>query len=164
MPFDDGSGAVDLSRAAKQWQALGEEKIVAGRNAGNPKELHRLSSLLDAIGPFRKAEELWLGAATSLRAAGDRNEKTAAVADQQAGTCSRQIDFCGETFHENVLQWAFDQHTARNQAYTRIAAYEFERHADNRPFEWLIPKFLDDPVLRRRESWGAELDLWWLAP
>jgi len=161
MPFDDGSGAVDLSRAAKQWQALGEEKIVIGRNANDPKVLHRLSCLLDAIGPFRKAEELWLDAAKSLRAAGDRNARTADVADQQAGTCARQIAFCGETFHEIVLQWAFDQSTALSPAHTRISAYEYERHGRSEPLDALIPRFRADPILRVLETWDEDEDLWW---
>jgi hypothetical protein len=162
MPFDDGSRAVDLSRAAKQWQAVGEEKVVVGRNSRDPNVMHRLSCVLDAIGPFRKAEELWLLAAESLKAGGERTERSAGVAEQQAAACGRQIEFCGETFHEIVLQWAYDQGMSLSPEQSRIAAYEYERSGKGEPLDALIPRFKSDPILRRVETWGEDEDLWWL--
>jgi len=84
------------------------------------------------------------------------------VADKQAKTCGRQIEYCGESFHELATQIAQRDDLRSNLNLVRIAAYEFECNADRRPLEWLIPKFLDDPVLGRRESWGKGVDLWWL--
>lgn len=162
MRLDPKAAAVDLSRAAKQWQAIGEAKTAAGRNPEDHNHLKRLSSFLDAIGPFRKAQALWTETASLLRELGSTNERSAVVADQQAQSCGRQSDFCGESFHELATQLAHGGAQPANLTVSRIAAYEFERHADTRPFEWLIPKFLEDPVLCRSESWGSDLDLWWL--
>ncbi len=163
MRIDPKATAVDLSRAAKQWQSLGEAKITAGRNQGDGNGLRRLSSLLDAVGPLRKSQTLWIEAAKLMREVGAANERSAAVADQQAGACDRQIGFCGESFHELVMERAFDKERPPNLAETRIAAYEFERNADNRPFEWLIAQFLADPALGRRTTWGEGMDLWWFS-
>ena len=161
MRIDPKATAVDLSRAAKQWQSLGEAKITAGRNPADSDGLRRLSSLLDAVGPLRKSQELWIEAAKLMREVGGANDRSAAVADQQAEMCERQIGFCGESFHQLGLERAFDKERPPNLVETRIAAYEFERSADNRPVEWLITRFLEDPALGRRESWGENLDLWW---
>lgn len=163
MRIDPKATAVDLSRAAKQWQTLGEAKITAGRNPADRDGLRRLSSLLDAVGPLRKSQALWIEVGKLMREVGGANERSAAVADQQAGVCDRQIKFCGESFHELVMERAADKERPPSLAETRIAAYEFERNADNRPFEWLINKFLEDPALGRRESWGENLDLWWFS-
>lgn len=163
MRLDPKATAVDLSRAAKQWQALGEAKVAAGRNRGDADALRRLSSLLDAVGPFRKSRELWLESAKLLREVGDGNERSAAVAEQQAKACDRQIEFCTDSFHELALERAFDKERPPGLVETRIAAFEFERKADNRSLEWLIGRFLEDPALGRRETWGERLDLWWLA-
>lgn len=162
MRLDPKAAAVDLSRAAKQWQSLGEGKIAAGRNQEDHNAQRRLSSLLDAVGPFRRAQTLWVETAKLLREVGSTNERSATVADQQVKTCERQIEFCAESFHEMVMKLAFQSEQPVAPILSRIAAYEFERNADNRPFEWLIPKFLEDPVLRRRASWGKDIDLWWL--
>lgn len=164
MRLDPKAAAVDLSRAAKQWQSLGEAKTAAGRNPEDLNHLRRLSSFLDAIGPFGKAQALWIETASLLRELGDTSERSAVVADQQAKACGRQLEFCGESFHELATQLAHHGEQPANLVQSRIAAYEFERNADNRPFEWLIPKFLEDPVLRRRASWGKDIDLWWLTP
>ena len=161
--LDPKAAAVDFSRAAKQWQSLGEAKTAAGRNAEDHDEMRRLSSFIDAIGPFRKAQTLWIETAKLLCELGGTAERSAAVADKQAGACERQIEFCGESFHELVMQLAFNKERPATLVHNRIAAYAFERNADNRPFEWLVPRFLDDPVLSRRESWGDNLDLWWLS-
>jgi hypothetical protein len=161
MRIDPKATAVDLSRAAKQWQALGEAKITAGRNKGDPDGPRRLSCLLDAVGPLRKSQALWIETGKLLREVGGSNERSAAVADQQAGVCDRQIGFCGESFHELVMERAFDKQRPPTLVETRIAAFEFERNADNRPIEWLIAQFLKDPALGRRASWGDDLDLWW---
>jgi len=161
--LDPKAAAVDLSRAAKQWQSIGEAKIAAGRNPEDHNHLRRLSSLLDAIAPFQKAQALWIETASLLRELGSINERSAVVADQQAQACSRQLDFCGESFHELATQVAHHNDRPPSLSLVRVAAYEFERHADNRPFEWLIPKFLADPVLRRHDIWGKDLDLWWLS-
>ena len=163
MRLDPKATAVDLSRAAKQWQTLGETKIAAGRNAGDRDGLRRLSSLLDAIGPFRKAQELWVETGKLLREVGSSNERSAAVADQQVAACDRQIEFCSQSFYELVLERASDKERPATQAETRIAAYEFERNADKRPIEWMIVQLKADPALGRREAWGDHLDLWWLA-
>ena len=163
MRIDPKATAVDLSRAAKQWQALAEAKITAGRNQGDHDGLRRLSSLLDAIGPLRKSQALWLETGKLLREVGGNNERSAVVTDQQAGVCERQIGFCGESFHELVMERAFDKERPPCLLETRIAAYEFERNADHRPFEWLISRFLEDPALGRRESWGEHADLWWFS-
>lgn len=162
MRIDPKATAVDLSRAAKQWQSLGEAKIAAGRNQEDHNHLRRLSSLLDAIGPFRKSETLWIETAKLLREAGSANERSAVVADQQVRACGRQIEFCSESFHELVLQLSHNQEATANLTQIRVAAYEFERHADSRPIEWLIKACLEDPVLRRRSNWGDNLELWWL--
>lgn len=161
MRIDPKATAVDLSRAAKQWQSLGEAKITAGRNQGDSNGLRRLSSLLDAVGPLRKSQTLWAETAKLMREVGGANDRSAGVADQQAEACERQIGFCGESFHELALERAFDKERPPGLAETRIAAYEFERSADNRPVEWLITRFFEDPALGRRESWGEDLDLWW---
>jgi hypothetical protein len=161
--IDPKATAVDFSRAAKQWQTLGEAKITAGRNPADSNGLRRLSSLLDAVGPLRKSQALWIEVAKLMREVGGANERSAAVADQQAGVCDRQIRFCGESFHELVMERAADKERPPSLAETRIAAYEFERNADNRPFEWLINQFLADPALGRRESWGENPDLWWFS-
>ena len=160
--IDPKATAVDLSRAAKKWQSLGEEKIAAGRNQNDHDAVRRLSSLLDAVDPLRRSQALWSEAAKLLREVGDGNERSAVVADQQAAACGRQIEFCGESFHEIVMQRAFDKERPATQIETRIAAYGFERSADHRSISWLIERFLEDPVLRRRGSWGEHLDLWWL--
>ena len=162
--IDPKATAVDLSRAAKQWQSLGEAKITAGRNPADSDGLRRLSSLLDAVGPLRKSQELWIEAAKLMREVGGANDRSAAVADQQAKACAGQIGFCGESFHELALERAFDKERPPNLAEIRIAAYEFERSADNRPIEWLVTRFLEDPALGRHESWGENLDLWWISP
>lgn len=162
MRLDPKAAAVDLSRAAKQWQSLGEAKTAAGRNPEDHNHLRRLSSFLDAIGPFRKAQALWTETASLLRELGSTNERSAVVADQQAQSCGRQLDFCGESFHELATHLAHNGGEPANLILNRIAAYEFERNADTRSFEWLIPKFLEDPVLGRRVSWGKDVDLWWL--
>lgn len=162
MRIDPKATAVDLSRAAKQWQFLGEAKITAGRNQGDSDGLRRLSSLLDAVGPLEKSQQQWIEVAKLMREVGGENDRAAVVADQQARTCERQIGFCGESFHEIALERAFDKERPPNLAETRIAAYEFERSADNRPIEWLITQFIEDPALGRRETWGEHLDLWWL--
>jgi hypothetical protein len=162
MRLDPKASAVDLSRAAKQWQSLGEAKTAAGRNPEDHNHLRRLSSFLDAIAPFNKAQELWIETASLLRELGDTNERSAVVADQQAESCGRQLGFCSESFHELATQVAHGGVEPAHLVLSRIAAYEFERHADTRPFEWLVGKFLDDPVLGRRASWGKEVDLWWL--
>ena len=161
--IDPKATAVDLSRAAKQWQSLGETKITAGRDQGDSSGLRRLSSLLDAIGPLRKSQALWVEAAKLMREVGGANDRSAAVADQQAEICGRQIGFCGESFHELALERAFDKEHPPDLAETRIAAYEFERSADNRPIEWLVTRFIEDPALGRRESWGEGMDLWWFS-
>ena len=161
--IDPKATAVDLSRAAKQWQSLGEAKITAGRNPTDNDGLRRLSSLLDAVAPLRKSQALWTEVAKLMREVGGANERSAAVADQQAGVCDRQIKFCGESFHEFVMERASNKERPPSLAEIRIAAYEFERNADNRPFEWLINQFLEDPALGRRESWGENLDLWWFS-
>ncbi len=163
MRLDPKAAAVDLSRAAKQWQSLSEAKTAAGRNPEDHDHLRRLSSFLDAIAPFRKAQALWTETASLLRELGSSSERSAVVADQQVQACGRQLEFCGESFHELATQIAHQNDGPANLTQVRIAAYEFERHADNRPFEWLIPKFLEDPVLCRRDSWGEGLDLWWLS-
>lgn len=160
--IDPKATAVDLSRAAKQWQSLGEAKITAGRNQGDSDGLRRLSSLLDAVGPLEKSQQQWIEVAKLVREVGGENDRAAVVADQQARTCELQVGFCGESFHEIALERAFDKERAPNLAETRIAAYEFERSADNRPIEWLITQFHQDPALGRRETWGEHLDLWWL--
>ena len=162
MRLDPKAAAVDFSRAAKQWQALGEAKTAAGRNPEDHNHLRRLSSFLDAIAPFKKAQELWTETASLLRELGSTSERTAVVADQQVQSCGRQLEFCGESFHELATHLAHNGGEPANLILSRIAAYEFERNADTRTFEWLIPKFLEDPVLRRRESWGNDLDLWWM--
>lgn len=164
MRIDPKATAVDLSRAAKQWQSLGEAKITAGRNKGDRDGLRRLSSLLDAVAPLKKSQELWIEVAKLMREVGGADDRSATVADQQAKACAGQIGFCGESFHELALERAFDKERPPNLAETRIAAYEFERSADNRPIEWLIPRFVEDPALSRRESWGENLDLWWISP
>jgi hypothetical protein len=161
--IDPKATAVDLSRAAKQWQSLGEAKITEGRNQGDRDGLHRLSSLLDAIGPLRKSQAHWIEVAGLMREVGGANDRSAAVADQQAKSCASQIGFCGESFHELVMERAFDKEHPPNLAEIRIAAYEFERNADSRPIEWLISQFLQDPALGNRESWGENLDLWWFS-
>lgn len=163
MRLDPKAAAVDLSRAAKQWQSIGEAKIAAGRNPEDRDLVRRLSSLLDAVAPFRQAEALWVETAAQLRELGSTEERSAAVADKQAATCGRQREYCGESFHEFAMQIAHHDHLRSNLILSRIAAYEFERQADSRPVEWLIRKFLDDPVLGRRESWGGGVDLWWLS-
>jgi hypothetical protein len=163
LRIDPKATAVDLSRAAKQWQALGETKTAAGRNREDRNHSRRLSSLLDAVGPFRKSQTLWIETAKLLREAGSANERSAVVADQQAKACGRQIDFCSESFHELVLELTHNQEAMANLTLVRVAAYEFERHADGRPIEWLIKVFLEDPILCRRADWGDSLDLWWLA-
>jgi len=162
LRLDPKAAAVDLSRAAKQWQSIGEAKTAAGRNPEDTNHLRRLSSLLDAIVPFQKAQDLWIETAALLRELGSSNERSAVVADQQAQACGRQLEFCGESFHELATQVAHQNDRPASLVQNRIAAYEFERHADGRPFEWLIPRFLEDPVLRRRESWGNGVDFWWL--
>ena len=162
MRVDPKATAVDLSRAAKQWQLLGEEKITAGRNASDHDDLRRLSSFLDAVGPFKKSQALWTETAKVLRELGGANERPAAVADQEAGACGRQIEFCGESFHELAMRRAHDKGRPATHVHTRIAAYEFERNADHRPIEWSMARFREDPVLCRRSSWGENLDLWWL--
>lgn len=163
MRIDPKATAVDLSRAAKQWQSLGEAKITAGRNQGDHDGLRRLSSLLDAIAPLKKSHDQWIEAAKLMREVGGANDRSAAAADQQAKTCAGQIGFCGESFHELALERAFDRERPPSPAEIRIAAYEFERSADNRPIEWLITRFLEDPVLSKRESWGENPDLWWFS-
>jgi len=162
--IDPKATAVDLSRAAKQWQSLGEAKITAGRNPGDNDGLRRLSSLLDAVGPLSKSQALWIEVANLMREVGGANDRSAAVADQQAKSCGSQIGFCAESFHNLVMERASDKEHPPNLAEIRIAAYEFERSADNRPVEWLINRFLEDPALGRRESWGENLDLWWASP
>lgn len=162
MRIDPKATAVDLSRAAKQWQTLGEAKTAAGRNPEDRNHLRRLSSLLDAVGPFRKSETLWTETAKLLREAGSANERSAVVADQQARACGRQIEFCSESFHELVLELTHNPEATANLTQIRVAAYEFERHADSRPIEWVINACIEDPVLRRRANWGDSLDLWWL--
>jgi len=160
--IDPKTTAVDLSRAAKMWQSLGDEKVVVGRKSGDHDELRRLSCLLDAVGALVKARELWLETAKALRELGSASERPAAVADQQAGACSRQVEFCGESVHELVMERVSNKERPLTPFFTRIAAYEYERHADHRSINWLIARFLEDPVLRRREAWGEQLDLWWL--
>jgi len=162
LRIDPKATAVDLSRAAKQWQSIGEAKTAAGRNPEDRHHLRRLSSLLDAIGPFRKSETLWNETAKLLREAGSANERSAVVADQQVKACGRQIEFCSESFHELVLKLTHNQEAAANLTQTRVIAYEFERHADSRPIDWLIQACIKDPVLSRRANWGDGLDLWWL--
>lgn len=163
MRLDPKAAAVNLSRAAKQWQSLGEAKVAAGRNPELHDLTRRLSSFLDAIEPFKKAQSLWTETASQLRELGSTSERSALVADQQAKACVRQLEFCGESFHELVLRLTQSNDPPSTLVQIRIAAYEFERNADSRPFEWLIPKFTADPVLRRRESWGQDADVWWLA-
>lgn len=163
LRIDPKATAVDLSRAAKQWQSIGEAKTAAGRNPEDRNHLRRLSSFLDAVGPFRKSETLWLETAKLLREAGSANERSAVVGDQQARACGRQIEFCSESFHELVLELTHNQEEMANLTQIRVAAYEFERHADSRPIEWLINACLEDSVLRRQASWGDSLDLWWLS-
>lgn len=163
MRIDPKATAVDLSRAAKQWQSLGEAKITAGRNPGDRDGLRRLSSLLDAVGPLSKSQALWIEVANLMREVGGANDRSAAVADQQAKSCGSQTGFCAESFHNLVMERASDKEHPPNLAEIRIAAYEFERNADNRPFDWLIAQFLDDPVLGRRETWGEDIELWWFS-
>ena len=164
MRLDPKAAAVDLSRAAKQWQSLGEAKTAAGRNPEDHDLTRRLSSFLDAIDPFKRAQALWTETASQLRELGSTSERSAVVADQQAQACIRQLEFCGESFHELVLRLTQKNDRPPTLVQIRIAAYEFERNADNRPFEWLIPKFLADPVLRQQKSWGQDVDAWWLSP
>ncbi len=163
MRLDPKATAVDLSRAAKQWQTLGEAKVTAGRNSVDREGLRRLSSFLDAVGIFRKSQALWIETAKLLREVGDSTERSAVVADQQAGACDRQIEFCSQSFHELVMERISDKERPATQAETRIAAYEFERSADGRPLEWMIAQLNADPALGRRESWGDHQDLWWFA-
>jgi hypothetical protein len=162
MQVDVEKLAVDLSRAAKKWEVLGEEKIVVGRNADMLDVLRRLSSLLDAVGPYTRAKALWVETAAALREAGGHKERAAVVAEQHASRCGRQVEFCGESFNEIVMKWAFDTEKAWSPVETRIAAFEYERHAKGRPVEELIDQFNEDPVLSRPSSWGEGLDLWWM--
>jgi hypothetical protein len=124
--------------------------------------MRRLSSLLDAVGPYRKAEALWSAAAAGLRRVGGQDERSAAVADQHAENCARQVAFCGETFHEIVTQWAYDKDKNWSHVHTRIAAFEYERHANRESLDELILKFIVDPVLRHRSAWGEAEDAWWM--
>lgn len=163
MRLDPKAAAVDLSRAAKQWQTLGEGKIAAGRNPEDSNAKRRLSSFLDAVAPFRKAQTLWVETAKLMREVGSANERSATVADQQVKTCDRQIEFCAESFNEIVMKLAYQTEQPASPILSRIAAYEFERSADNRPFEWLIAQFRQDQVLNRRQNWGKDIDLWWLS-
>jgi hypothetical protein len=159
--IDPKATAVDLSRAAKQWQALGEAKIAAARNRNDTDALRRLSSHLDAVEPFKRSQALWLESAKLLREAGVGNERSAVVADQQARACDRHIEFCTESFHELTLERAFDKERPPSLIETRVAAFEFERKADNRSLDWLIEHLREDPALGRRASWGEHLDLRW---
>jgi len=162
MRIDPKSTAVDLSRAAKQWQSLGEAKIAAGRNASDPNPARRLSNILDAVAPLEKARQLWTETAKLLREAGSSNERSAMVADREAASCGRQAEYCGEAFHDTVMHCNAGAQQKPSPLLTRIIAYEFERNADSRPLDWLIERFREDPVLGRRECWGADVDLWWL--
>ena len=98
MRIDPKATAVNLSRAAKQWQSVGEMKIAAGRNPADPDGLRRLSSLLDAIGPLAKSQSLWIETAKLLREVGGQDDRSAVTAEKQAGACERQIGFCSESF------------------------------------------------------------------